>query len=278
MRSIDLKTTPLLLNDAGLFGIRTAPVADNSALGVVILNAGMVSNVGPFRLGVQLADALARLGCTCLRLDQSGKGESSIRPDVAASDAALLDYDDAFANLARGSIQQTVLIGVCSGAVDALRIAARRDSVVGLILLDGYVGKTPRWYWHRGLHALRWVRSAGLQGTLTRLLERLRSASSITKNAALTGDLDWPVADLPGSYQSVLGRDVKMLCVFSGNYLPYNHAGQLARFLSIGGDRANFREIFLRDADHIYSMKHHRDRLISILSEWVGGEFTKKNL
>lgn len=273
MRSTDLKTKPLLLNDAGLFGIRTAPAADSSGPGVIILNAGMVSNVGPFRLGVQLADALAGLGVTCLRLDQSGKGESPIRPDVTATDAALLDYDDAFANIARSGVRQTVLIGICSGAIDALRIAAARDSVVGLVLLDGYVGKTPLWYWHRGLHALRWVRSAGLRGTLDRLSGYLRSRSKEDQNAALTGDLDWPVADLPGCYRDALGRGVKMLCVFSGNYLPYNHAGQLARFLSIGVDTANFREVFVKDADHIYSLKHHRDRLVSTLRDWVGAEF-----
>jgi pimeloyl-ACP methyl ester carboxylesterase len=233
----------------------------------------MVSNVGPFRLSVQLADALAELGVTSLRLDQSGKGESPIRPDVAATDAALLDYDEALADLARSNIQRTVIIGICSGAVDALRIAARRDSVVGLVLLDGYVGKTLRWYWHRGRYALRWVRCAGFRGTLARLLSYIQFGATAKSDAALTGDLDWPVADLPGCYRDVLGRGVKMLCVFSGNYLPYNHAGQLSRFLSVSSDEANFREIFLKDADHIYSMKHHRDNLISTLRDWVGAEF-----
>ena len=44
--------------------------------GFVLLNAGVISRVGPQRLNVTLARAIARIGFTAFRFDLSGLGAS----------------------------------------------------------------------------------------------------------------------------------------------------------------------------------------------------------
>ena len=64
-----------------LVGIVTLP-AESSPVdrpGIVILNAGVLHRVGPNRVHVQMARALAELGFTVLRFDLSSIGDSRAR-------------------------------------------------------------------------------------------------------------------------------------------------------------------------------------------------------
>src|SRR5690606_33422878 len=62
--------------DRDLVAIRTAPETGRAAIGVVLLNAGVVHRVGPHRLNVSLARRLAGVGLTSWRVDLSGIGDS----------------------------------------------------------------------------------------------------------------------------------------------------------------------------------------------------------
>ena len=66
----------------GLTGILTEPdesvrVADAPV--ALILNAGIVHNIGPFRLHVDIARLLAAAGFSSFRIDLSGLGDSATR-------------------------------------------------------------------------------------------------------------------------------------------------------------------------------------------------------
>ena len=83
-----------------LLGILTTPDEDKKVDGApiaIILNAGIVHRIGPFRLHVDLARKLANLGFTTLRLDLSGLGDSQARSGKIESNQsrALLDVTDA---------------------------------------------------------------------------------------------------------------------------------------------------------------------------------------
>lgn len=258
-----------------MFGIRTEAADAGASLGLIVLNAGMLPNVGPFRLHPELSLALGDTNVCVLRLDQSGKGESPMRADLSPADAVLLDYDEAFAHLAAHGVRETVVMGLCSGAVDALRIAAVRKNVSGLVLLDGYVERTSRW---RAVHLRKRLR-AGLARARRFLAMRPpeaqherpaeQRAGEGNDDAILADSRDWKLLDLRASYLDVLERDVKILSIFSGSFYPYNYAGQLQEFLSAGPMSAGLREVFFDDADHTYTVVTHRRQLIALIRGWL---------
>lgn len=275
MQSTDLKTAAVVLGESGMFGIRTEAADVGASLGLIVLNAGMLPNVGPFRLHPELSLALGDTNVCVLRLDQSGKGESPMRADLSPADAALLDYDEAYAHLAARGVRETVLMGLCSGAVDALRIAAVRKSVSGLVLLDGYVERTRRWSvvhfrtrLRAGIARVRRILAVGPREAQRerRAEQRLGEGND---DDILADSRDWRLLDLRTSYLDVLARDVKILSIFSGSFYPYNYSGQLQEFLSAGTMSAGLREVFFDDADHTYSVVTHRRRLIALIQGWL---------
>ena len=105
-----------------LLGVLKRPSSiDNELPIAIILNAGIVHRVGPFRLHVDLARVLANRGFSSLRMDLSGLGDSAIRTDVPeGTDRAMLDVRDAMDALeAELGADRFVPIGLCSGAYNA---------------------------------------------------------------------------------------------------------------------------------------------------------------
>ena len=233
----------------------------------------MTPSVGPFRMSVEIAERLAALGLTVLRIDQSGKGESPLRPGLSPADAALLDFDEAFHYLEQSGVRRVLLIGLCSGAFDALRIAADRASVSGLVMLDGYVRRTSRWYWHdtlgRGLRLLE----RGPLGALRRLAGKRDYVSPEPPETVLADNRDLKLMDQRPLYGVVLERGLKMLSIFSSGFYPYNHDGQLTRFLAPDIDTHGLREVYFPEADHTYTLILHRQRLVETIADWVASEF-----
>ena len=167
---------------------------------------------------------------------------------------------------------------MCSGAVDALRIAERRESVVGLVLLDGFVGLTKRWRLIRIATRMRNLITQGPMRGLNRLLERLGpktdEAASDDYSPILTDLRNWGEMDLRPAYTSVLRRDARILAIFTGDFFPYNHAGQLRNYVSPDLGDANLEELFFEEADHTYTLPQHRRRLIALVQDWLRTGYT----
>lgn len=280
MQSANLESQALLIGDNRLFGIRTSAVDHHGPIGMVILNAGMVSNAGPYRMSVDIADTAAGLGLTTIRLDQSGKGESPARSQMTPAEAAFADFDDACEHLQQLGITKIILAGLCSGATDALRIAANRDNVIGLILLDGIVGPNLRWRWDRladavGVKLGRLKRAASLGlGRTFRILEERRSARAAAGSYEIVMDnRSWEIAEFRQAYLDVLERNVEILSIFSGAFYPYSHLGQLSGFLAGAADLSGLQELHFADSDHLFSLATHRERLVNTIKEWIEVEF-----
>src|SRR5438045_1954876 len=67
-----------------LVGIVTEPTTQHPHLArqaVILLNPGIVHRVGPGRIYVKIARALAKMGFVILRFDLSGIGDSAVRHD-----------------------------------------------------------------------------------------------------------------------------------------------------------------------------------------------------
>ncbi len=127
--------------EQNLVGIITDPPEgrrDSDLPGVILLNPGLINRVGPNRLYVKLARALAEQGHVVLRFDLSGIGESRQRGEILEGPyGAVKDTVDAMSWLhwARG-VQGFVLMGHCSGGWHSLLAAYDAPYVHGVIAMD----------------------------------------------------------------------------------------------------------------------------------------------
>jgi pimeloyl-ACP methyl ester carboxylesterase len=128
-------------DEANLVGIITDPPEDRrdpNLPAVILLNPGLIHRVGPHRLYVKLARALAEQGHVVLRFDLSGIGESRPRAEIVAGGYdAVLDTFDAMSWLhwVRGA-KGFILMGHCSGGWHSLLAAHEAPTVYGVVAMD----------------------------------------------------------------------------------------------------------------------------------------------
>lgn len=245
---------------------------------VVILNSGIIHRVGPNRLGVILARALAGQGYPVLRFDLSGIGDSEPRSDhLAPLDAALADIRDV---LDWAEVQQSarrfILIGLCSGADHAVIYAGSDPRVRGLAIMDPTVPPTRRFlirqYLRRLNNAGLWRRLlTGHVSTWRRLLfgTRTRAPETLVPEGP---DLSAPEVRqyLENAYRQALGANRECLAIFTDG-LPsrHNYAGQLGDALPGVDFGSRFQIEYCHDTDHTFSDEAHRDRLIDTICAWA---------
>lgn len=131
----------------GLAGVLCEPEPGRAGAGlpaVLLLNTGANHHIGNGRMAVRLARRLARLGVTSFRVDAAGIGDSKVPPGAAEPDGPPCLYgEDATGHVhaaldlleARG-FQQSVAIGICSGAHVAFQAALRDRRIAGLALAN----------------------------------------------------------------------------------------------------------------------------------------------
>lgn len=128
-----------------LIGVVTEPEnPGNNHLAVVLLNAGLIHRIGPNRLYVKLARALAAQGCYVLRFDLSGVGDSLPRPDhMPVEKFTIDDTVQAMDYLASCyGCQRFVLMGHCAGAYHSYRTAMQDPRVAGVVMMNPDGGET----------------------------------------------------------------------------------------------------------------------------------------
>lgn len=126
------------------FGVVSEPqAASQSDLCAVFLNAGAVKRTGPNRIWVEAARRYAARGVPSVRLDGEGIGDADgdarqyadvrafFQPHLGAQVVAALDALEA-----RGLGPRFALIGLCSGAYWAFRLAVDDDRIAAAVLLN----------------------------------------------------------------------------------------------------------------------------------------------
>jgi dienelactone hydrolase len=262
-----------------LFGIVSAPAQPRPGRpAVVLLNAGLVHRVGPFRLHVELARRLAARGFVTLRLDQSALGDSLPRPGgLSYEERAVVDAREAMTFLhERYGAEGFVLVGLCAGAMNAHRAAAADPRAVGLIALDGYAYRTPG-YWRelllsRLLDQQAW-RARARQAR--QLIERaLRRGEADAKGAEAEEHLpgedaatifaqDWPpLPQVRQELEGALGRGLRALFVYTGGWSSYVFAEQFDEMFPALRGRERVRVRYFPLADHTYVLVEHREAML----------------
>jgi pimeloyl-ACP methyl ester carboxylesterase len=120
-----------------LRGILHTPQAEQRTTGVIFLNAGLVYRAGPHRLYIKTARRLCQEGYPCLRFDFPGVGDSDgevndINMDIFSETSHTITALGFF--MREVGVQNVTLVGLCSGARNAIW-TARKDSRIGSLIL-----------------------------------------------------------------------------------------------------------------------------------------------
>jgi hypothetical protein len=276
-----LTEEPLQFGKGGrLFGILTQPGVphrDARELPVfVLLNAGLLHRVGPYRLHVRLARALAEMGFSSLRVDLAGKGDSSGVSGLTNQQSVAADYEEIVGVLeSRLGRLPLVLGGLCSGADNAIRLAPADPRVNGMLLLDpvcslddGFRARAVVMKYTNPARYLVWLkRRLNLLATLPG--EKWRNSEMIDP---LTLRNEPNEEQLRAAFEAIRERRGRVLSVFTRYATQYyNQLGQFGRTLDVAGYQQFCTELFWPQAAHTYTLELHRRRLIEEVKNWAGG-------
>lgn len=293
LRGETLERTFAFGDGAAMVAVTTEPsdraLLDPARPAVLILNAGIIHRIGPSRNSVDLARHLAREGFFVMRFDLSGIGDSESRKDnLTMEEHAVLDVRQAMAHLreTRG-FERFVLVGLCSGADNALRVARHDAAVVGAVLLDGYGYKTPgyfvRYYARRALHWENYPSAARrlASRTFRRAQKGLRDRFGLpeTEPSSLVVTPQWErvfpsreafAADL----QALVDRSVTLLFIYTaGVERYYNYAEQLAESVPEVDFRGLVDTEYFADSDHTITEQHSKAQLVTRTVAWFRRHF-----
>lgn len=256
---------------------------------VVIVNAGIIHRVGPNRLYVDMARAVAAQGYPVLRFDLAGIGDSdSTRGGASLTDSAMHDVRAAMDHLAATrSATRFLVFGLCSGANYAAMAAFADPRVAGLMLIDPTVGRTRR---SMMVHVVRRLRNLSTLRELAllrhpvfrRSLGRRTNAAMSVAQAAEGQSGQNANNNLPNMSQDsarraledLIGRGVHMMLLFTGgvNHV-YNYHGQLFDLLPGLDFRGLLRLHYMPETDHTVSDLTGRERFLALLADWLQQAF-----
>ncbi|HEX4049374.1 MAG TPA: alpha/beta hydrolase family protein [Steroidobacteraceae bacterium] len=276
-RPVFISTDPMV------FGIVTEPArARSSAAAAILLNDGATSHIGANGLYVSLARKWAQRGCTVLRMDLAGLGDSGIRRGRPGNEvfppAALDDLRAAIDHLRRHyGVQQVTIAGLCAGAYHALCAALEPLPINRLMMINPQV-----YYWKEGmsiddLQLADIVRKRALSTHWQRLLagqvniwkvvniylrRPFLSLQAALRDAARRLHIRLP-RDLGQQLEDLAARGVRIVFAFSRD----DTGIELLR-LSAGAaiKRCGAHIHIIDGADHIFSQSGPRQELERVLS------------
>ena len=259
----------------------TEPDGGTPAIGLVVLNAGVVHRVGPNRLSVYAARMLAGEGWLSARFDLSGLGDSPVRRDALPFEtAAVAETRAVLSRLeAEYGVRRFVLMGLCSGAVVSFRTAVADQRVVGAVLINpqGF-GSDPAWnaeVLSRG-RARRFLRKAFSPRSWWRALTgqsdyRLAARVAVERAAAAAGGRA-RVTDagqgLQTGFEALKSRGVRLLLTCSaGDYaIDYLEAILGAGLRRLGPPHLQLE--MLPAGDHSLTMRVSQEAFLTAVRGW----------
>ena len=286
----DARERPLRVGAPGLFGVLCEPRGGARGPLLVMLNSGVDHHVGPGRLYVKLARALAAEGYASVRLDIGGVGDSAPIGDADRNlpypPRAVDELAAALPELAAaGGDGRLVLTGICAGAYHAFAVAQRELAVdlAEIILLNpvqfepeasaeqtgGSDSAVDVVAFERRQRRRKLARAIPGSQPLVALLRFLRDrlhrarlrASALAPRASAEGDT---AARLRRIHR--LGRRITLFVS------PADPGFELLQLEAAGATRDGLREGWLgveviADADHVFSSEAARVRLRAGLLE-----------
>jgi pimeloyl-ACP methyl ester carboxylesterase len=254
--------------------------ADDDAPTAVILNSGILHRVGANRMSVLMARALAASGTTAVRFDLSGIGDSAPRTDALEPlDAGIADVTETLDSLAasRGT-RRFILIGLCSGADLSLICSSSDPRIVGAVLLEPSIPRTPHFWVHHYLRRAARLdswrnvmmrRNPGLRNLKKKILAKLKPEPPEVPGTSRRPTLEDPeVRDfLETTYRKTLANGNQLLIILAGERRPYGNQLQHAfPDLEFGNQ---LRLEYFASADHVFTGSRDTSEALRIIVEWT---------
>ena len=241
-----------------------------ACVGVIVLNAGLVHRIGPFRLHVDMTRRLNLSGYPTLRFDMSTLGDSSATDEAQSrKQKTIADVADAMALLREScGCTQYVLAGLCSGAASAHVVACAENNVVGAIFLDGYIYRTAGFMLRRYLPKIFDI------GRWWRFLARRQRRGGDAVDRANFGIEYPPRRQVRDELASMLERGMKLHFVYTGGLSEHvNHPRQFRECYGRLSVHPNVTLRFFEQADHTYILSGDRSQLVHVMDDWLQKNF-----
>jgi hypothetical protein len=263
-----------------LFGILTEPDEDRRIKGApvaLILNAGIVHRIGPFRMNVDIARQMASIGYSTLRMDLSGLGDSGVRTGkLEIENRAELDVQDAMTHLSETSdTNRFVIIGLCSGAYNAHCISVKDDRIVGAVFMDGIVFRTFGYFLRHQIGRL--FRPRFWKNAIKRRLVRRKHSSAENDGSGLAereffgGDLskDKVINDL----SKLMSRGVQMLFLYTDGYDDICGRSQFREMYGFNPGDGQLQVEYYPKSEHTFRLTENRKTACKRVTDWFDDRF-----
>lgn len=248
--------------------------------GVILFNSGIVHRIGPHRINVNLARALARQSIPSLRFDLGGLGDSArTAAELGFEAQAVEDIRSAMSALGDATgVERFGLFGFCSGAYHSYNAAQADERVSGLLLFDAYRYPTFRSHLNRVLLRFRQygvARNCARIGVnvLRRLTARLRRGrDGVAARVASVGFIvdNTSKQGFAKGLTKLLDRGVHVAMAFAGDgFETYNYPRQFHdAFRRLGiADRVDTK--FFPDIDHVITGVAAQQALVDHVTHWA---------
>jgi pimeloyl-ACP methyl ester carboxylesterase len=262
-----------------LFGIWCEPTTPSSALPVVILGAGILHRIGPSRVSVHLARALASRGHPVLRFDLSGIGDSGRAPEPNLEDAVQADIRDAVTLATARSAgtvwaEQVALVGFCAGADNALYVGATDPRIRAAVLFDPTVHRTAGFHRRKLMQRLSsaetWSNVLSGRSLLLRIEDVLATNDAQAKppgyygllvaSAEETDRRARAFCDHGGQLRYVISRAAQRYC---------NAPEQVSEALPTAFSPAQVHVVWAEELDHVFSTRAQVRWFVDDTSSWL---------
>lgn len=240
-------------------------------LAVLILTPGMLHSAGPFRLHFDVSQALGESGLRSLRFDLSGIGESlAIGASGSSLQRASTEVGEAIDFLERRyQTRRVLLLGLCSGADDALYAAQQDSRVVGLFAIDGCGYRNARFYGHR-LVSHYGPKLLSVQKWIQLAQRVLRFKNPTPSSLQLGSDIrEFPSrAEAERQIAALAARHVQLHFHYTGGVSDYyNYKGQFADTFPDLVDLEHVTSSYHPESDHVAFLCEHREALVQLVCE-----------
>jgi pimeloyl-ACP methyl ester carboxylesterase len=266
--------------DHRLVGICTEPSLKDrkpQAPAFLLLNAGIIHRVGPFRFYVDLARLLAKKGFTTLRFDLSGIGDSlpgkGNRPE---HDRVMGDIADAMDLLeVKKGIHKFVLSGLCWGADMSHDCAVLDSRVAGAVMLDTYGYPTFGFFMRDRVFPL--LNLTKWSNLIRKKIIAFKQGATRPKKKKGPGvfNRQFPAkAKAVADIEHLISRNARLLYIYSGGVPEYYNYGNQFWDMFKGLDFCGCVEsVYFKDADHIFSNIQIRRRMFDSIIQWMEKNF-----
>ncbi len=252
---------------------------DSDRPAFILLNSGIIHRVGACRLSVELARGVtSSTGIPSFRFDYSGLGDSPKRRSSLDRDSQVdqeiievMDYLQR-----KEGISQFILYGLCSGARDAVRVAAQDSRVTGVMQMDGYAFKNRRYYLeHYKTRVFDWRewRRFVFHSIPGHIKSRFVKTKAEDESVEMF-QFDWghyPSKEyIQTLYRDCVKRAVRFNVVFTGSWdHEYNYANQFFDMFNEVSFGNSVKLTYMEDSDHVFSNPADRRQLVENVCDWL---------